>query len=255
MSYNQRITFRTYTVALLSGICLILYFIYGTTSVEKTPRAKVLAAVPRQTFTTNPVSYRSVTDTLYGLDMSRWNESRKENDYPSQAVSFCYYAATSGSQDIMPGFEQSWRELDNAGVPKGAYHIYQPGEDPVRQANHFILTMEKAGMPDLALAVKIQQHPDGNTGKFRDDLWLFMQELDKASPRKPVMYVSGSLADEYLTDSRFSAYCLWLYGDNAELHQTQKNKGFIILHRSERHYADSDKQGPDMFIRQCNRPI
>lgn len=86
---------------------------------------------------------------LYGIDVSHyqgvinWDKAVKIQD--SFPISFVFVRATAGKNLVDRTFHANWKELDEKGIIKGAYHYYRPDENSLQQADNFIKssTIEK----------------------------------------------------------------------------------------------------------------
>lgn len=92
---------------------------------------------------------------LYGIDVSHyqgvinWDKAVKIQD--SFPISFVFVRATAGKNLVDRTFHANWKELDEKGIIKGAYHYYRPDENSLQQADNFIkaVRLKKGDLPPV----------------------------------------------------------------------------------------------------------
>ena len=106
----------------------------------------------------------------------------------------------------------NWNGMREAGVVRGAYHFFYAADNAIDQANHFIQTVQAQTLkPDdlpPVLDIKITDGVSGTALVAGVKTWL--EAVEKAFGRKPIIYTDPSFANEYLTDPAFGDYPLWI---------------------------------------------
>ena len=144
-----------------------------------------------------------MANRLLGVDLSHHN-SINFTALKNGGYVFVILKATEGENYTDPTFRVRWSAAKSAGLVRGAYHYYKPGQDPIKQANHFcdkvallpgdlklVLDVEEAG-PDLA------QH-----------VWDCAVEIKRRTGRLPIIYASDSFWQTYL-QSKFKDFTVWI---------------------------------------------
>ncbi len=99
------------------------------------------------------------TYPLQGVDLGENPAPVEWGTVRARGVDFAYIVATSGKDRRDPAFEANWSALPEAGLRRGAVHIYSLCQPAVDQANAFN-TFVPAAADALPVAVDVQ---------FRDD--------------------------------------------------------------------------------------
>src|SRR6185437_1931819 len=60
-------------------------------------------------------------------------------------VAFAFARVADGVDVVDPAFGESWPGMKAAGVIRGAYQFFRPGEDPLAQAAVFLREIEARG--------------------------------------------------------------------------------------------------------------
>ena len=123
--------------------------------------------------------------------------------------------ATQGGTFVDPTYEQNHTQASNAGVLWGAYH-FGTGSDGVRQADHFLSTVDPA--QDTLLILDLESNPQGPSMPL-EEARAFVTHIKEKTGRSPGIY-SGHYVKELLgtsLDPVLGACWFWLaqYGPTA----------------------------------------
>lgn len=179
-------------------------------------------------FKSLPVGFKA-----YGIDIShhqgKINWSEVFND-PECKVQFVYCKATEGTNFTDNLYSYNKVSLDQHNIPNGAYHFFQPDNDPITQALHFLKNI-KLKQHDLPPVLDVES--EGKTDALlisNMNKWLLF--IEKKTGRRPVIYTSYHF---YKTKflNRISGYKFWIanYADHPE---RMKDNAIIHWQFSER---------------------
>ena len=143
--------------------------------------------------------------TVEGVDVSDGQGAIDWTSVRNAGVRFAIAKATQGTYNTQSRFAAYWSGMKAAGVIRGAYHFFDPTEDGVAQANHFLAVMGPLSPGDLPPMLDIEC-PDGDgaclgwsggTGKapaatIRQRMIDFLNTVQAATGRKPLVYTFGS---------------------------------------------------------------
>lgn len=151
----------------------------------------------------------------YGIDISRWNGDVLKEVHSGGSVSFVLCKATEGANETDPTFTQNWSALKQRDMPKGAYHFYVFGDDPMKQAEHFFKVVGTLASSDFPPIVDIERGSlehlsHHSTINFQIDLLSFLRKLEALVQRKPMIYTNADFADQHLSYDGFAQYPLWV---------------------------------------------
>ena len=77
------------------------------------------------------------TYPLQGIDLGEHPPAVEWGSVRAAGADFAYLVATSGARGRDPGFEANWQALPDAGLRRGAVHLYSLCEDGAAQADAF----------------------------------------------------------------------------------------------------------------------
>ncbi len=164
-----------------------------------------------------PIDFGKVSPGQYavhGVDVSRW---QGEIDWPklrSQGANFAYIKATDGGDHLDPMFRKNWREANEAGLRRGAYHFFYWCRTAGEQADWFIRNVPKV---EGALPPVIDVEYNGESKCKRrlsravvlEKMQVFMDKLERHYGQRPVIYTAPDFYRDNLK-GEFLDYPFWL---------------------------------------------
>jgi len=183
----------------------------------------------------------------YGIDISHFQGGivsllSKNND----SLKFIICKATQGITYIDPMFKTNWNEIHQNGFIRGAYHFYECKDDPIAQAKHFISMIKGIQSYDIPPILDIEQGSltKGSTAEqIQSDALKFMEEVERATGRKPIIYSDYGFFQKYFTDAKFAQYKLWIAEyTNApapRIPTVWEKVGYLVWQKSANYHADS----------------
>jgi lysozyme len=147
-----------------------------------------------------------------GMDISHYNGAIDWDKVSKDGLSFVYIKATEGETLADDDFTANWQGASSAGLLKGAYHFYDFCDAGAPQADNFIKTVPvEAGA--LPATIDLEESSDCKTmpakAVFRADLAAFVQKIEDAYGKTPVLYVNASIYTKYFLGENDS-YKLWI---------------------------------------------
>ena len=144
-----------------------------------------------------------------GIDVSHFQGTVNWAEVAASGVVFAFAKATDGITYLDPQFSVNWPAMKNAGLLRGAYHFYEPEDDPVSQAQHFLsnVTLETGDLPPV-LDVEI------TGGVSSEELWsgvaTWLQTVQTATGRQPLIYTAPGFWNDNSPNLALATYPLWL---------------------------------------------
>jgi GH25 family lysozyme M1 (1,4-beta-N-acetylmuramidase) len=161
--------------------------------------------------------------TLAGIDVSAdqpdtdWSEVHK-------VKTFAYIQAVDGVTSDNPYFARDWKAAKAAGVSRGPYQFFRPGDNATDEANHFVALVRSAGgMDDKDLPPMLDWEVydddsggrvDGSEAAAEAQTWLNIVEA--AFHKKPLIYTYVDFFPGYYSlPKSFTQYPLWIANPGA----------------------------------------
>lgn len=117
-------------------------------------------------------------------------------------------------------FAANWRGMRAAGLVRGVYQFFRPGEDPTQQADLLLAAVSAAGgfQPgDLPAVMDMEVTDNQTTAVIRAHMQTWLDRVEAATHKKPIIYTAAFMNASVGTG--FGAYPLWVanYGATCPL--------------------------------------
>ncbi len=144
----------------------------------------------------------SSTDHPLGVDVSRFQGLINFDTLAARrpAVEFIAMRATISWGYVDGWFARNFQEAKRKGLPRFAYHVIYPAEDPTRQVDHFLRTVEQAGAgePEKGYVLDLELDHGCNAVRILDNLYNHVELIRKRKSAPVVVYSRTSWVQQYL---------------------------------------------------------
>src|SRR5579883_1375240 len=147
--------------------------------------------------------------TLTGSDVSAYQANTNWFSVKQAGNSFAFVKATEGTGYTNPDFDTDWVGIHNAGLVRGAYHFFHPGDDPVALANFFLSvvgTLHNGDLPPM-LDWEVTDGQPWSVVFANTKAWL--DQVEQATGRTPVIYTYSAFFGAQ-PPAEFSRYPLFI---------------------------------------------
>ncbi len=145
---------------------------------------------------------------LQGIDISHYDGRVQFNEVEKSGIDFVYLKATQGTDFIDPTYHEHVEALQTTRLLHGAYHYFQPNQDPIAQAQFFVSQVQdKEHILPPMLDVEVSMGVDPEALQKSVQAWLAY--IHKALNCRPVLYSYGDFWLAYLGEN-FNQYPFWL---------------------------------------------
>ncbi|MFL6232935.1 MAG: glycoside hydrolase family 25 protein [Thermoanaerobaculia bacterium] len=152
---------------------------------------------------------------IQGIDVSHYQGVIDWNLVAEAGMAFAFIKATEGISTVDPEFQDNWSGAKAAGLLRGAYHFYQPGDDPQQQAEYFLSVVQTVP-GDLPPVLDVEIPAEASEIIAGAQAWL--AAVAQATAKIPILYTSPSFwAQLGASVTGFSQFPLWVaeYGVTA----------------------------------------
>lgn len=192
---------------------------------------------------------------VYGLDISHYNGD--EADFlkrRTDSVAFVICKATEGVNTKDSYFASNWNLLKQKHIIRGAYHFYHCTSDPVQQANFFLSVMgplNKTDFPPVADIEATSFSSSCSVKEAQQNILKFLNIIEDSTGRIPVIYTGYSVGNEWMNNSAFSRYPLWIANYNKiespPVPDAWAGSGWVIWQQSETYELHGQANDFDVF--------
>lgn len=150
----------------------------------------------------------SEPNSIRGIDVSKYQGTIDWSQVATAGLSFVFIKASQGITEVDPELAANWSGAQTAGLLRGAYHFYQPGDDPTQQAEHFLATAPlDAG--DLPPVLDIETAGSLSPAEIVQGVATWLDVVQQATGRTPILYTSPGFW-KTLDATQFGGYPLWV---------------------------------------------
>lgn len=147
-----------------------------------------------------------------GIDVSHHQGAIDWSQVADAGIHFAFIKATEGGDHLDTRFSENWLQAREAGVMRGAYHFFTFCTGGDAQADHYLAVVppEPNVLPP-AVDVEFAGNCRSWTSieEIRRELRVFLQRLEAAWGRIPVLYVTSE-SRERIIEGHFDDFPAWL---------------------------------------------
>ncbi len=182
---------------------------------------------------------------IHGIDVSHHNalinwDKLKAANSEGVKIDFVFMKATEGATHSDKQFKRNWKEAKRVGMPRGAYHFYNPRVMSDRQAANFIaqVDLEYSDLPPVLDLEVSARKPDDIIIKGVGN-WLRL--IENHYGVKPIIYVNEHYYKKYIAGN-FDEYPLWLAGySRTHINDLASNAHVLFWQHNEKGWVDGIK--------------
>lgn len=151
---------------------------------------------------------------VHGVDVSRWQGDIDWRKLRRHGANFVYIKATDGGDHLDPMFMRNWRDADDAGLKRGAYHFFYWCRTASSQADWFIRNVPRIdGALPPVLDVEWNHESSCRKRPSRavvlEKMKVFLERLERHYGQRPIIYTSPDFYADNLKGA-FLDYPFWL---------------------------------------------
>jgi lysozyme len=183
----------------------------------------------------DPVSFGSVSPSrfpVHGVDVSRWQGDINWSKLRAQGANFAYIKATDGGDHMDPMFRKNWKEANEAGLRRGAYHFFYWCRTGSEQADWFIRNVPKSASA-LPPVIDVEYN-HGSRCKSRPSretvlkkMKTFMDKLEAHYGQRPIIYTAPDFYEDNL-QGEFGDHAFWLRSTAAHPKKTYPDRKWLF---------------------------
>jgi lysozyme len=160
------------------------------------------------------------SDPVQGRDVSIYQGNFDWQAQKNAGVDFGYARISDGLGSIDSQFANNWSKMKAAGVLRGAYQFFEPGQDPVAQANMMVQKVGgMLGAGDLPCMIDVEATGGQSPGTIASRIQTWLDIVEKGTGRTPFIYTGAYFWQDYVQSANFGKYPLWIanYGATCPL--------------------------------------
>ena len=142
--------------------------------------------------------------TVKGIDVSEWQGSINWSAVAGAGWTFAYIRISDGSGHLDPYFHSNWTNAHNAGVIRGAYQFFEPGQSASTQAQVVINAVGRLGNGDLPVMMDVETATPTTA-----ELNTWLSAVEAGTGKRPIIYTSAGLWNRWFPSGGFGNFGLF----------------------------------------------
>ena len=147
--------------------------------------------------------------TVPGIDISQWQGAIDWNAVAGAGYQFAIARIGDGTYRDQT-FAGHWAAIRSVGMIRGAYQFFEPGDDPIVQADIVVAAVGRLGPGDLPVTCDVEApNPGVSAATYTARLHAWMDRVAAGTGRTPIIYTGRYYWDPYVASSDFVGQPLW----------------------------------------------
>ena len=147
--------------------------------------------------------------SVEGIDVSSWQGTINWGAVAGSGIRFAIVRIGDGyGHDSQ--FAANWEGARANGLIRGAYQYFEPGDDPVAQANIVVAAVGRLGPGDLPVTIDVEAPSPGvSPATYAARIHAWADRVTAGTGRAPIIYTGRYYWDPYVASSDFVGNPLW----------------------------------------------
>lgn len=146
-------------------------------------------------------------DGPQGADVSSW---QGDFNWNNAGVVFGYARISDGTNYIDKQFDSNWKKMKAAGILRGAYQYFEPGQSATTQANMMVDKVGKLGPGDMPALIDVEATGGQSPAAIASKVKTWLDIVEKGTGKKPIIYTGAYFWQDHVKDTSFGDYPLWI---------------------------------------------
>jgi lysozyme len=146
---------------------------------------------------------------VQGVDVSVYQGTIQWSDVKTAGIDFAIARISDGSE-LDTEFAANWAGMQSAGLVRGAYQYFEPGEDPTTQANIVVSAVGKLGAGDLPVTADMETTGGQSAATIAANLRTWIAAVQAGTGKLPMIYTAEGYWDGDVASGAFSNDSLWV---------------------------------------------
>lgn len=144
-----------------------------------------------------------------GIDVSHYQGTIDWKAEKAKGRLFGVASVGDGSYED-PTFAENWKAMKAAGVIRGAYQYFEPGEDPIAQADIVVAKVGKLGDGDLPATIDVEKTGGQTAATIATNVGKWLARVEAGTGKKPIIYTGPYFWEDNVKSTKFGSYPLWI---------------------------------------------
>ena len=148
--------------------------------------------------------------TTLGIDVSKWQGTVDWDAVAADGVEFAFIRVSHGTNTIDQFFAANWEGAREAGVLRGAYQYFEPGQNAITQADILLDKMGPLQPGDLPPVIDVESTGGKSAAQVAAAVKQWVDHVEAELGVKPIIYTGRFFWQDFVKTSDFADYPLWI---------------------------------------------
>jgi lysozyme len=144
-----------------------------------------------------------------GVDVSVYQGSVSWSDVKAAGMDFAIARISDGT-DLDTEFATNWTGMKTAGLVRGAYQYFEPGDDPATQASIVVSAVGMLGAGDLPVTADMETTGGQSASTIAANLKTWAAAVQAGTGKAPMIYTAEGYWDSDVASTSFASNPLWV---------------------------------------------
>ena len=147
---------------------------------------------------------------LQGVDVSSYNGVVDWNQVAASGRTFAFARVSDGLNVVDSTFATNYAGIHAAGMVRGAYQFFEPGQDPVAQANLLLAEIGPLSAGDLTPVLDVEVTAGKSSSVLAGEIQAWVSTIESSTGEAPIIYTGKNFWNTSVASSHFSDDPLWI---------------------------------------------
>jgi lysozyme len=150
------------------------------------------------------------SSTLQGVDVSSFQGAVDWVQVAASGRAFAIARVSDGVSHFDPTFASNYAGIKATGMIRGAYQFFEPGQDPVAQANLVLSSIGAIGPGDLPPVLDVEVTGGQSAAAIAAGIQNWVSTIQQGTGRTPIISTNRTFWNGSVASAGFSIDPLWI---------------------------------------------
>src|SRR6185503_19733817 len=147
---------------------------------------------------------------IQGIDVSERNGHINWASVKKSGRVFAFARVSDGVKHSDSEFDENWQGIKAAGLVRGVYQYFRPGQDPIAQADLLISRVGTLDPDDLPPVIDVETANGQPTSVVVSQVKTWIDRVKAKTGRSPIIYAASGFWNTLPSTSKFAPQTLWV---------------------------------------------
>jgi len=148
--------------------------------------------------------------TVEGIDVSYYQKTINWPQVKASGVQFAVTRISDGLNFPDSEFANNWAGIKSAGLIRGAYQYFEPGQDALDQADMVVQRVGMLGSGDLPVQLDMEVTGGQSSATINSRIKTWMDRVTTGTGKRPFVYTAKYFWDDNVASTAYSGDRLWV---------------------------------------------